>query len=236
VHRVEWVDPRAFFTVHWPPCDQLWRWGVWRLTAVRVAAIAAGSDLLWTWEWTDHVKSPGVIVERRRQEYYITAVTLAALITRLCIAGSNAPSWQNRTRNWRTCDSRLNGIGIGWWRWTLIVMTSARVWRQRWHCVVWSRQQSDESVTWSDGVSSHYVDELTVVSVYDYRGSSCPWRVTVCPPYWSCDLCRSVAVERVKAVRWPVFKSFGTPTDCPQSRIHFGSRIELCYFVFNYFW
>ena len=107
-------------------------------------------------EWTDHVKSPGVIVERR-QKYYITAVTLAALITRLCIAGSNAPSWQNRTRNWRTCDSWLNEIGVVWWRWTLIVTTSAGVWRQRWHCIVWSQQQSDECDVWrSDGVSSHY--------------------------------------------------------------------------------
>jgi len=144
-----------------------------------------------------------------------------------------------RIESWCRGDTTwFRGENIESWWYDAVTWCYDNRWlRRQWRCIVWSRQQSDESVTvWrSDGMSSHYVDELTVVSVYDYRGGPCPWGVTVRPPYWSCDPCRSVAVGRVKAVHCPVFESFGTPTDCPRPERHFESRIELHYFIFNYF-
>jgi len=159
-------------------------------------------------------------------------LTLAALIA--CKGRWQRTELRRPDANWWTFDdwivSRrdLESSGdVG--RWLLrhqLVTTAVTLYR-----LESTAEWRDRDVWRSDGVSSHYVDELTVVSVYDYRGGPCLWGLTVCPPYWSCDPCRSVAVGRVKAVRCPLFKSFGTPTDCPQSRIHFGSRIELCYLV-----
>jgi len=188
-------------------------------------------------EWTDHVKSPGVIVERR-QKYYITAVTLAALITRLCIAGSNAPSWQNRTRNWRTCDSWLNEIGVVWWRWTLIVTTSAGVWRQRWLCFVWSRQQSDESVT---------CDRTACLATTWTSWPSCPCTATAeirAREGWPSarPTGRVIRVVRSRLHEWRQFvvpsssRSGRQPTVLDQNTLLDHVLNFIIYFVFNYYW
>jgi len=194
-----------------------WQLGAWQLSQLGQICYVRESE-----RTTLRVRE--LVIVERRQEYYITAVTLAASITRLCIAGSNAPSWQNRTRNWRTVirdSARLESSGdVRRW-----------LWRYQLEC-------DDNGDIISSGVDSRVTnvtcDDRTAclaTSWTSWPSCSCTTTVEICAREGrpsARPTSRSVVVARVEAVRCPLFKSFWTSTDCPQLERH----IQITYWTY----